>query len=76
MNKYEELRKKYPHFYYHGFTLEDKEKELFITYDFEIENLKRFHPTLKVPKTKKIDYDKTLLNKIIFCAGLAEIPSY
>lgn len=76
MNKYEELRKKYPHFYYHGFTLEDKEKELFITYDFEIENLKRFHPTLKVPKTKKIDYDKTLLNKIVFCAGLVEIPSY
>ncbi len=76
MNKYNELRKTYPEFYYHGFKLEDKKKELLITYDFEIKGLKRFHPTLKVPKTKNISYNKILLNKIIFSAGLAEIPSY
>ena len=28
MNKYNELRKTYPEFYYHGFKLEDKKKEL------------------------------------------------
>lgn len=76
MDKYNEFRKSYPEFYYHGFKLEDKKDELFITYDFEIKGLMRFSPTLKVPKLTKWNYDKDLLNKIIFSAGLAEIPSY
>ena len=76
MDKYNELREKYPLFYYHGFKIEDNDNELFITYDFEIKGLERFNPTLKVPKTTKVNYDKSLLNKIIFSAGLAEIPSY
>lgn len=76
MDKYNEFRKSYPEFYYHGFKIEDKKDELFITYDFEIKGLMRFSPTLKVPKLTKWDYDKKLLNKIIFSAGLAEIPSY
>ena len=76
MDKYNELREKHPLFYYHGFKIEDNDNELFITYDFEIKGLERFNPTLKVPKTTKVNYDKSLLNKIIFSAGLAEIPSY
>ncbi len=76
MSKYEEYRKMYPNFYYHGFDLSDNENDLFITYHFEIEHLMKFNPTLKVPKIKKVNYDKGLLNKIIFSAGLAEIASY
>lgn len=76
MDKFNELRNDYPLFYYHGFEIDDKKEELFITYDFEIKGLVRFNPTLRVPKTNEINYDKELLNNIIFSAGLAEIPSY
>lgn len=76
MDKFNELRNNYPLFYYHGFKIDDKKEELFITYDFEIKGLARFNPTLRVPKTNEINYDKELLNNIIFSAGLAEIPSY
>lgn len=76
MDKFNELRNNYPLFYYHGFEIEDKKEELFITYDFEIKGLVRFNPTLRVPKSNESSYDKELLNNIIFSAGLAEIPSY
>lgn len=76
MDKYNEFRNKYKVFYYHGFEVTDNEDNIFVTYDFEIEGLMRFNPTLNVPKQNKINYDKDLLNKIIFSAGLAEIPSY
>ncbi len=76
MEKYEKFRKTYPVFYYHGFDVTEKEDEVFVTYHFEIEGLMRFNPTLRVPIKVKSDYDKVLLYKIIFSAGLAEIPSY
>ncbi len=76
MDKYNEFRSSYPEFYYHGFRLEDKQEEIFITYDFEIKGLMRFSPTLKIPKVNKWNYSKDLLNKIVFSVGLSEIPSY
>lgn len=76
MDKFNELRNNYPLFYYHGFKVEDNKNELFITYDFEIDGLIKFNPTLRVPKLNNVEYDKEILNKIIFSAGLAEIPSY
>lgn len=76
MDKYNEFRKKYPEFYYHGFKVEDMNDYIFVTYDFEIKGLMSFNPTLKVPKNKDLSYDNALLNKIVFSAGLAEIPSY
>ena len=76
MDKYNEFRLKYPDFYYHGFTIQDNKDHIFITYDFEIKGLMRFNPTLKVPKKQDLKYDKSLLNKIVFSSGLAEIPSY
>lgn len=74
MDKYNEYRNLYPKFYYHGYDIKDNGDNIFITYDFEIEGLMRFNPTLKIPKTKK--YDKNLLDKIVFSEGLTEIPSY
>ena len=58
MDKYNELRLKYQNFYYHGFDIKEEEKNLFITYDFEIEGLMRFNPTLKVPKIKILNMIK------------------
>ena len=75
MDKYNEFRLQYPDFYYHGFDVVDNGDHIFVTYDFEIKGLMRFNPTLKVPKTVS-NYDKSLLNKMIFSLGLCEIPSY
>ena len=76
MDKYNEFREKYSEFYYHGFKIDDMKDYIYVTYDFEIKGLMRFSPTLKVPKNKDLVYDKALRNKIVFSAGLAEIPSY
>ena len=62
MNNYNEFRLQYPNFYYHGFDVIDNNDHIYVTYDFEIEGLMRFNPTLKIPKTVK-EY-------------LCEIPSY
>lgn len=76
MDKYNEYRLKYKNFYYYGFDIKYYEDYIFVTYDFEIEDLMSFNPTLKVPINKDINYDKELVEKIVFYAGLAEIPSY
>lgn len=76
MDKYNTFRKEYPVFYYHGFEVKDEDSYIFVTYHYEIEGLMNFYPTLKVPKKVNSQYDKEFLNKIIFSAGLAEIPSY
>lgn len=76
MDKYNELRLKYKDFYYHGFDIKYEDNYILVTYDFEIKNLMRFNPTLKVPFNKDINYDKKMVEKIVFYAGLAEIPSY
>ena len=75
MGKYEEFRKQYPNFYYHGFNIVDNGDNIFVTYDFEIEGLMRFSPTLEVPKKVK-EYNKELLDRMVFSLGLCEIPSY
>ena len=75
MDKYNEFRNKYPNFYYHGFDIKDYEDFIYVTYDFEIEGLMRFNPTLKVPKKVK-EYNSNLLNKMLFSLGLCELPSY
>lgn len=76
MDKYNELRLKYKDFYYHGFDIKYEDNYILVTYDFEIKNLMRFNPTLKVPFNKDINYDEKMVEKIVFYAGLAEIPSY
>lgn len=76
MDKYNEFRLKYKDFYYHGFDIKYETDYIFVTYDFEIKDLMRFNPTLKVPFNKDICYDKKMVEKIVFYAGLAEIPSY
>lgn len=76
MDKYNTFRKEYPEFYYNGFDVTYNPDDIFVTYHYEIKGLMCFNPTLRVPKKKNVRYDEELLNKIIFSAGLAEIPSY
>ena len=76
MSKYDEFRDKYPSFYYRGFEIEDSDDYIFVVYHFEILNLEKFNPTLKIPKNQKYNYDKSMLESIVFSVGLAEIASY
>ena len=75
MDKYNEFRLKYKDFYYHGFDIKYYDEYIFVTYDFEIKDLMRFNPTLKVPLSIN-NYDKNVVEAIVFLAGLSEIPSY
>lgn len=76
MDKYNEYRLQYKYFYYHGFDIKYYDDYIFVTYDFEIKDLMRFNPTLKVPLDKNINYNKQMVEKMVFYAGLSEIPSY
>lgn len=76
MNKYEELRNQYKNFYYHGFDVCYDDNKILITYDFEIEGLMSFNPTIEIPLTNKCTFNKENVNKLAFHTGLSEIASY
>lgn len=83
MKQYNDLRKQYPVFYYHGYEAEETEQELVIRYQFEIEGLSSFEPTWRFPKPEnsgcalaqegKAD---ALLEQMIYSLGLVELVSY
>ena len=75
--QYEELRQKYTDFYYHSFSIEEDEKQLRVTYDFEIKNLSHFHPTftLAKPDAESIAHDP-LIRGCAFSLGMVELISY
>ena len=77
MNQFETYRNQYPNFIYKQYHLIEEENNLKITYDFEIENLKEFHPSLTIPKeiiTTNVNQD--FLKELVFHLGLVELVSY
>ena len=48
--KFLELRKKYKNFSYNSFQISETDEEINIEYEFEIENLCKFNPTIKLLK--------------------------
>ena len=79
MNKhFMDLRKKYPHFYYHSYDVDIKKDSVDITWYFEIEDLMTFNPTTKI-FIKDLDIsnkDKNFINYLVFHLGLVELISY
>ena len=72
-NRYREL---YSTFIYKSYSYEI-EDDLKITYHFEIPGLKEFFPEIRIPKKNiKIDYQKEVLEELIFHIGLIELISY
>lgn len=78
MNKFDEYRKKYPNFIYDSYKIEDLDNNILITFNFEIEGLTRFNPTLKIDKKyiKNKNINKHYLNYLVFHIGLIELISY
>ena len=74
---YQQLREQYKEFYYHSFTIVQREKEIGITYNLEIKGLSSFHPTftLPVPRGSKIAETK-LFRTAAFSLGMVELISY
>ena len=72
MDKYNELSNKYGSFIYEGFSIDELDNTLKITYDFNIPNLTRFNPTIEISKCTMTPYIKYL----IFHIGLVELISY
>lgn len=76
--KFTELREKYPKFIYENYNIEENEKEILITYNFEIPNLTKFTPKIRIPKKEfKIeDMNTNKIKNMIFHMGLIELISY
>lgn len=77
-NKALMFREKYPNFIYHSFNIDNNDNEINIKYHFEIEGLKEFYPTIKIPKKEYIikNIDDNILNNLVFHIGLIEMISY
>lgn len=76
--EYNELRKRYPKMYYHGYAIEEDEKTIRITYDLEIESLSSFAPTftLQKPCGAVMMKEYRLFKEAVFSLGMVELISY
>ena len=74
MNKFDELRIKYPNFIFENYEIVDNNDNYKIIYNFEIEGLEKFNPSIEISKNilKSItDIDKYF----IFHIGMIELIS-
>ena len=74
MDKYQEYKEKYKNFYYNSYEIKKQDSGILITYDFEIENLSKFNPTVYIPVSK--NYDEKILENMVFSLGFCELISY
>ena len=86
MNKFEELREKYPVFNYDGYKINKNKDTIDIEYNFSIDNLDSFKTNWTIPYKEKntkmllgantIEREEQILNKLVFSLGLVEAISY
>lgn len=79
MEKFEELRNKYPRFVYRNYSYRLNDRDLEISFDFSIEKGVNFTPKIIVKNINKVrlkHINKKVLNNLIFHLGLIEILSY
>lgn len=76
MKTYQELRKTYKQFIYHGFEITEEPGKVCLTYDFEIPGLASFEPRWEIPCNREnLGEDDTFLN-MVFSLGMVELISY
>lgn len=79
MEKFYELRNKYPVFEYLSYEIEETETSFGVTYNFNVPGLTEFRPTWKFPKVKGNSLsknDRKLFERMIFNLGMVEVVSY
>lgn len=76
--KFTELRSKYPEFHYRKFKVREDAQAIYLEYEFEIPNLAKFNPNLKILK-KHLDFksiDSAVVRNLVFQIGMVELVSY
>ncbi|MBR6613478.1 MAG: hypothetical protein IKK84_01775 [Clostridia bacterium] len=79
MDKFNELRNKYPTFEYLSYDIEETDDAIKVTYNFNVPGLTTFNPTWKFPKAKEVNLsanDRKILETAIFNLGMVEVVSY
>ena len=78
MEQYETLRRRFPQFFYRGYEIEDTERELAVTYHFEIGGLSSFAPrwTFPKPESAAAQVVDDRMERMIFSLGMVELVSY
>ena len=78
MDKFNELRNKYPEFIYNNYNIDDSTDKYIITYEFIIPGLCEFHPEFKINKSivNNPNINNDLFKYIVFHIGLIEAISY
>lgn len=77
--KFIELREKYPRFVYKGYSFNENGGKIDVVYDFSVDGLCEFHPTLSfdISQLETVnEYNSATAEKIIFSIGLVEMISY
>ncbi len=76
--KFEEYRNKYKEFYFNNYSVKQDDEAIYLQYEFEIPNLTKFNPQIKILK-KKLQFKNINSNyakNMVFHIGLIELISY
>ncbi len=73
---FSKLRKKYPVFYYQDYDWKIKNNNLVISFNFEINSSINFHPKIIIKNVEEKNFDKKLIDNLVFHLGLIEMISY
>lgn len=77
MSKFNQLRKEFPSFVYHGYSTELNDNTFKIKYHFETIGLAHFYPEWEFKVSKSVDkIDESLINNLVFSLGMVELISY
>ncbi|MBQ8043803.1 MAG: hypothetical protein IJ272_06625 [Clostridia bacterium] len=79
MDKFNELRSKYPKFEYNSYDIVETENSFEVSYDFVIPGLVEFKPTWSFPKPQDRTLDgvsRRVFETAIFNLGIVEVVSY
>lgn len=75
--QFKEYRKKYIEFYYNSYKITEDEKAIYLEYEFEIPELTKFNPKLKIMK-KELQFKKLEskhVKNMVFNIGMVELIS-
>ncbi len=78
MDKFIEFRNEYKYFIYEKFDINYDDNYMIITFNFRIDGLEEFNPSIKIKKSniKNTNINENMLNYIVFHIGLIEMISY
>ena len=76
--KFQEYRNKYKEFYFNNYSVKEDSQAIYLQYEFEIPNLTKFNPQIKILKKNLNfkDINTKYAQNMVFHIGLIELISY